>query len=61
MNSIFCCKDKNPKIFKVKFDSGKLGKDDTWNLCVDCNSKSEFRDHRISTEKICLIDENDAE
>lgn len=49
---VFYCSDDNEKQFKIIFDSGSLKKDDIWHLCKNCNSKPEFQNHRISTEKL---------
>jgi len=49
---IFYCSDNNEKQFKIIFDSGSLKKDDIWHLCENCNSKPEFQNHRISTERL---------
>ena len=55
LNHIFYCNDDNKKIFKIKFDSGMLGKDDTWFLCEPCSLKPEFQKCRITTDK-CSVD-----
>ncbi len=51
-NFIFYCTDNNEKQLKIIFDSGSLKKDDIWHLCDNCNSKPEFQNHRISTERL---------
>lgn len=46
------CFDDNPKIVKVKYSTGSLNRDDTWNLCFLCSKKAEFQKWKISEESL---------
>ncbi len=49
---VFSCKDHNPKIIKVEFDTGSLQKKDEWLLCKNCSNKPEFQKHRVNIERV---------
>ena len=46
------CKDDNPKIIQVEFDTGSLMKKDVWIICTICNQKPEFLQYRIYEKNI---------
>ena len=48
----FTCKDSNPKIILVEFDTGSLNKKDIWKICNICNQKPEFLKFRIFEKEI---------
>ncbi|WP_457759889.1 hypothetical protein [Candidatus Nitrosopumilus sp. bin_32a] len=52
----FTCKDNNPKIIQVEFDTGSLKKKDVWTICTICNQKPEFSKYRIKEKKIGELD-----
>ena len=50
--SQYTCKDDNPKIKQIEFDTGPLKKQDIWNICETCNQKPEFSNYRVVEKNI---------
>ena len=46
------CKDTNPKIKQIEFDTGTLKRKDIWEICSICNQKPEFAYYRIYEKNI---------